>query len=319
MNTVHTMQGRFASTAELSHAISQIGWSADFRQLDCGSGAAAFTVIASTGALAQRVMLDRKTQQYVSPRKDFINFGILSGPRSFTKVGRHPLTPTGLLCLHEGGFEAIADPDFCAYTLSFKKARFLELAQNLGIPEPDYSEASQGLKILPDLQSLVAIRAKLDQLCSFVTDAEPSPEQMLEMQALLESEIPASLLLASADAKALDNISLRNRERALRRALDYIGAHPQEALTVEAVCVASASSISTLERAFRERFSISPKRYILVQRLNHVHKALLYQAGSRKIAEIANNWGFWHMGKFAGDYKRLFGYLPSETPMRCAA
>ena len=32
-----------------------------------------------------------------------------------------------------------------------------------------------------------------------------------------------------------------------------------------------------------------------------------------KILNIANDWGFWHMGQFAADYKSLFGELPSET------
>ena len=30
-------------------------------------------------------------------------------------------------------------------------------------------------------------------------------------------------------------------------------------------------------------------------------------------ADSANNWGFWHMGQFAKDYRRLFGELPSKT------
>jgi AraC family transcriptional regulator, ethanolamine operon transcriptional activator len=31
------------------------------------------------------------------------------------------------------------------------------------------------------------------------------------------------------------------------------------------------------------------------------------------IGDIANTWGFWHMGQFAADYRRQFGELPSET------
>ena len=30
-------------------------------------------------------------------------------------------------------------------------------------------------------------------------------------------------------------------------------------------------------------------------------------------ANVAHRWGFWHMGQFARDYRRLFGELPSET------
>jgi hypothetical protein len=31
------------------------------------------------------------------------------------------------------------------------------------------------------------------------------------------------------------------------------------------------------------------------------------------LADIANKWGFWHLGQFAEDYRLLFGELPSET------
>jgi len=29
--------------------------------------------------------------------------------------------------------------------------------------------------------------------------------------------------------------------------------------------------------------------------------------------QLANAWGIWHMGRFAADYRKLFGEVPSET------
>ncbi|MCK5375915.1 MAG: helix-turn-helix domain-containing protein, partial [Acidobacteria bacterium] len=31
------------------------------------------------------------------------------------------------------------------------------------------------------------------------------------------------------------------------------------------------------------------------------------------VTDVANNWGFWHMGQFAADYRKMFGELPSQT------
>jgi AraC-like DNA-binding protein len=31
------------------------------------------------------------------------------------------------------------------------------------------------------------------------------------------------------------------------------------------------------------------------------------------VQDVAAHWGFWHLGQFAQDYKRLFGELPSTT------
>jgi AraC family ethanolamine operon transcriptional activator len=35
-----------------------------------------------------------------------------------------------------------------------------------------------------------------------------------------------------------------------------------------------------------------------------------------KVVDVANRWGFWHMGQLAADYRRQFGELPSETLRR---
>ncbi|MFV2073945.1 MAG: helix-turn-helix domain-containing protein, partial [Thermoanaerobaculales bacterium] len=36
------------------------------------------------------------------------------------------------------------------------------------------------------------------------------------------------------------------------------------------------------------------------------------------VTDVANSWGFWHMGQFAADYRRQFGELPSETLRRAS-
>ena len=99
----------------------------------------------------------------------------------------------------------------------------------------------------------------------------------------------------------------------MRRALAYIDAHEQQPISVEELCRESAASISTLERAFREHFGVSPKRYLVACRLNRVRQLLLRCEDERSISDIATQWGFWHMSKFSADYKRMFGELPSTT------
>jgi hypothetical protein len=32
-----------------------------------------------------------------------------------------------------------------------------------------------------------------------------------------------------------------------------------------------------------------------------------------KVSDVANSWGFWHMGQFAADYRAMFGELSSST------
>ena len=65
--------------------------------------------------------------------------------------------------------------------------------------------------------------------------------------------------------------------------------------------------------AFREHFGVTPKTYLRAFRLNCVRKDLLVAAPKTPIADVANRWGFWHIGQFASDYRRQFGELPSQA------
>ena len=70
----------------------------------------------------------------------------------------------------------------------------------------------------------------------------------------------------------------------------------------------------TLRYGFQDLLSVSPKKYILYQKLHQVRRNLIKEEGACKpIADIANYYGFWHLGQFAADYRKLFGELPSKT------
>ena len=68
--------------------------------------------------------------------------------------------------------------------------------------------------------------------------------------------------------------------------------------------------------AFAEAFGVSPKSYLQSWWLNAVRRELLHGRAGTVIADIANHQGFWHMGQFAADYRRMFGELPLATLKR---
>ena len=85
-------------------------------------------------------------------------------------------------------------------------------------------------------------------------------------------------------------------------------------LKVSELCRMAKISDSTLLRLFKERYDQPPKAYIYMVRLNGLQKELKNAVSSnRNISDCANDWGFWHMGQLAKDYKRMFGELPAET------
>jgi AraC-like DNA-binding protein len=59
---------------------------------------------------------------------------------------------------------------------------------------------------------------------------------------------------------------------------------------------------------------MGPKRYLLLRRMHLARQAL--RAGGHSAAtvtETAMRYGFWHLGRFAGEYRALFGEMPSAS------
>ena len=117
------------------------------------------------------------------------------------------------------------------------------------------------------------------------------------------------------------NICLPNRlrhefsqNRIIKRAQEFIASQEQDPLNVQELAIAANTSTRTLERVFKREFGITPKKYLLGHRLSGAYRQLWHSSpGDTRIADVANAWGFWHMGQFAKDYLGFFGELPSET------
>ncbi len=107
------------------------------------------------------------------------------------------------------------------------------------------------------------------------------------------------------------------RQRGFELAIESIRSADLDDLNVADLCTQVGVSQRTLEYAFRERLGVSPMEFIRRLRLHGVRRALL--AASRKdetVASIAMTFGFYQLGRFAADYRAVFGELPSVTLSR---
>jgi AraC family ethanolamine operon transcriptional activator len=112
--------------------------------------------------------------------------------------------------------------------------------------------------------------------------------------------------------------SPRQRQAAVRRAMAF-AEDLRVPLTVPDLAVAARVSQRTLELAFRETLGITPRNYLRWNRLNRVRRDLLdARKEETSVGTAADGWGFTEMGRFAVEYRQLFGELPSATLARSA-
>lgn len=87
--------------------------------------------------------------------------------------------------------------------------------------------------------------------------------------------------------------------------------------TIQVFCKNLYVSQRTLRYAFQECLGMSPMSYLKTQRLKQVHCQLkASDPNQTTVTDIAIQCGFWHMGQFAQDYRKMFGECPSETLRR---
>lgn len=108
----------------------------------------------------------------------------------------------------------------------------------------------------------------------------------------------------------------RGDARCVRRAKEFIEAHLRQSLTLGEIAAHACVSPRALEAAFKRDGEPPPLVYARQRRLHAVRQALLAGArhgGTASVTEVALDHGFLHMGRFAAQYRALFGCAPSDT------
>jgi len=80
--------------------------------------------------------------------------------------------------------------------------------------------------------------------------------------------------------------------------------------------LATAANVTerTLRTAFHEYYGVGPASYLQLRTLHQVRRALrAADHDETTVAGVLIDRGIWEFGRFAGQYRRRFGELPSET------
>jgi AraC-like DNA-binding protein len=107
------------------------------------------------------------------------------------------------------------------------------------------------------------------------------------------------------------------RSHVVRMAEQFFRCHVGEPVSIAQLSTIAGVSERSLRNAFHHVCTTSPKRYLKLWQLHQVRRAL--RGGDRpplSVTDVATLHGFFELGRFAGEYKALFGEAPSQTLQR---
>jgi transcriptional regulator GlxA family with amidase domain len=105
----------------------------------------------------------------------------------------------------------------------------------------------------------------------------------------------------------------------MRRFRRVVEENPDQPLYIPELCRAIGVSERTLRVCCQEQLGVGPKRYLQLRRLHLARRALrAARRDAATVTDIATRYGFWHFGRFAGEYQLLFDEAPSVTLHRQA-
>ena len=140
----------------------------------------------------------------------------------------------------------------------------------------------------------------------------------LSIQECILAEFCGALFPAKHAAAKTRTRKVHNAQL-VSQAVRYFESHFAEPIEISSVCDLTGVSWRTVQRAFMGAYGMSPKSFLTALRLSRARKELLSSARLLDpVSRIALECGFFHLGRFSGDYLELYGELPSDTRKRVA-
>ena len=305
------IQGRFSDFDELTEASA--AWEVDFRQLGNGAlSAELFQVLGNRTALAWGRFSHCCWQQGLA-HPGMRTFAVLNPAAPETRFCSHSFEAGNIALFGTDEFECISPPGFDVLTISIRQEDLDSLAETAGLAGVIERLGFQPEVLLARPEKLQNLRmGVLSTLRSFRDGENPLSVRIANTR--LKTEIPDLLLevLSGVGRRERQPVPAR-RHSLLRSARAYIHDRLHEPVRVLDVAQELGTSSRTLELTFRELLDITPKEYIKTSRLYAFHRSLRTAEPGKKVSDIANDMGYWHLGELARNYRLRFGELPSVT------
>lgn len=106
--------------------------------------------------------------------------------------------------------------------------------------------------------------------------------------------------------------------RVVRETVDYIEGHLREHVTMTDIADCVHMSVRAIQQGFHDELGTTPMHYLRDRRLERAREDLTDAMVSDgvTVTDVAQRWGFTHLGSFAMHYRKRWGESPSQTLRR---
>ena len=288
------------------------GFEIDFKQLEKGIFSSESLTFADNKTFFSTAKLGRKMSIKGSSTEGLMSFGLMSNSKSSLYWRNIDIDANRLFVFPSNReFDSISPANFDILSFSLHEEKLNQVCEFFELPNIK-KLINDNEVFLCDLQMLTELRNYL-LLAKYKLIYEGENYQNTFFLREIEQEIANRLVcLLAKNQTIIHRKKIRKRDLAIKAVETYVSESNEKVVTVADLCHVARVSERALEYAFSERYKMTPKAYLLNHKLNNVHKQLrLADPESTFVYEIAEQHGFWHMGQFAADYKKLFGVSPS--------
>lgn len=310
LKVVNERSHQFQDLSTLQH-----GWEFTVSQLGPSEEESIVSLYQTANVVYNHFRYSPAYDQRLRSRRGFLSFGLFE-PENPSTWTYDQLIPNDAITVfpREEELKGASPAGFCGNGIHFSEKFLVQLAEQVYRRPLETLVPPAGIYI-PDHSKLQQLRAELvkwQQLEHYHAEDRPG----------IVSRREESLAMAFINALVNETSYAENHstvtESSMVRALEVIHSSELDNISAMDLCRQAGCSQRTLEKCFVKRFSVTPKKYIKCLRLAEVNKGLRTFDSQEfdSIIELAGIHGFWHMGQFAADYRRIYGELPSETLKR---
>lgn len=301
-----------------THADALQNWSQEYDQLSSGRFDGAIDDIQLDSVRVFRESMKQSVRQNTHTPTGKINFMVPNHIKSekTSDQARQILSGDITILPYDSDFSFVAPPETDYTVISISHERLCNLLSNDVYSWLLTLRHSHGIHA----SSIVVSKARhdliqiLNRLISDPLEHDPLTFKSNQQLKVAQDQIML-IVLELCDSDLKDTTShkrLGNQHNYIvNRCHDFVMSEEGSEASIVDICEKLNIPHRTLNYSFRKATGMSPVHYLRAIKLNIARRELL--TSNLPITDIAANYGFYHMGYFSQEYKRLFGDTPSMS------